>query len=67
MSDEVVEVLGYGTNPQTGAPVRRVRLADGSTATQQGRVVSIERTITRADGTVEPGAPITHVQIGDAA
>lgn len=58
----VVEVLGYGSDPDTGAPVRRVRFSDGSAGVQHGKV-TVEGTITRADGSVEPGAPITDIQV----
>jgi hypothetical protein len=35
---QVAQVLGYGSDPETGAPVCRVRYTDGSTATQYGKV-----------------------------
>jgi hypothetical protein len=59
---EIVEVLAHGTDPDTGTPVRRVRLADGSVVTQYGDV-TVSSAITRADGTVQPGAAVTGVQI----
>lgn len=58
---EIVEVLGYGSDG-AGNLTRRVRLADGSEVVQTGRI-SVETQITRSDGTVEPGAPITNVNV----
>jgi hypothetical protein len=63
---EIVEILSHGTDPDTGTPVRRVRLADGSVATQYGEV-TVDSMIIRADGTIEPGSPITNIWTGDVA
>jgi hypothetical protein len=59
MSKEVAEVLGYRT--ENGVPVRDVRFTDGSTGTQTASI-TVESTITRADGSQEPGGKILNVQ-----
>jgi hypothetical protein len=62
-ASEIVEVLGYGSDPKTGVPTRRVRLTDGSVITQAGKITEVVTEITRADGTVEPGATITDIKV----
>lgn len=58
----VVEVLGYGTDEH--GPIRRVRYDDGSIGVQHGTVTAVAGTITRADGTVEPGGQVTDIRVG---
>ncbi|MGD0386756.1 MAG: hypothetical protein ABSB73_11560 [Solirubrobacteraceae bacterium] len=70
---EVVEVLGYGPGEPlaSGADAaglwRLVVGDDGVVILQRGKITAVEGTVTRADGTVEPGAPITNVNTGGAS
>jgi hypothetical protein len=66
MSAEVVEVLAHGTDPDTGVPVRRVRLADGSLATQYGET-TVTRELVCAERPLEPEALLTRARTPDAA